>query len=186
MNGAKGVIQMYLRQYKKEDAKTILSWCTDEDTFRKWAADRYDHYPITEKDMNYKYSELNGDCSEPDNFYPMTACDDNGIVGHFILRYTGGDHRVLRIGFVIVDNKKRGCGYGRQMIRLALEYAFRIAGAERVTLGVFENNEPAYKCYKAAGFREVPQEQEEICELCGKRSRIIELETDKSSFLADG
>ena len=176
---------MYLRQYKKEDAKTILSWCQDEKVFRKWASDRYDRYPITEKDMNCKYSELNGDCSEPDNFYPFTACDDNGIVGHFILRYTGGDHRSLRIGFVIVDDKKRGCGYGRQMIRLALEYAFRIAGAERVTIGVFENNEPAYKCYKSAGFRDVQQEQEEICELFGEQWRIKELEADKDGYLAD-
>ena len=173
---------MYLRPYKKEDAKTILSWCRNEEIFRKWTSDRYDSYPITEDDMNHKYLELNGDCSEPDNFYPMTACDEDGIVGHFILRYTGGDHRILRIGFVIVDDKKRGCGYGRQMIGLALEYAFRIAGAERVTIGVFENNEPAYKCYKAAGFRDVPQEREEICAFFGERWRIKELEADKISF----
>ena len=89
---------MYLRPYKKSDAKTIISFCEDEMVFRKWTSDRYEHYPITEKDMNEKYFDCNGDCAEEDNFYPMTACDESGIVGHFILRYVNGDKNILRIG----------------------------------------------------------------------------------------
>ena len=46
---------LYLRPYKKDDAKTIISWCEDEITFRKWTSDRYESYPISEEDMNYKY-----------------------------------------------------------------------------------------------------------------------------------
>ena len=99
---------LYLRPYKKDDARTIISWCEDESVFRKWTADRYDSYPITESDMNYKYFDCNGDCAENDNFYPMTACDESRIVGHFILRYIGGHRDILRIGFVIIDDKKRG------------------------------------------------------------------------------
>lgn len=64
-----------LRPYKPCDADTILGWIKDEDAFRKWSTDRYPHYPITADDMNYKYMDCNGDCAEPDNFYPMTAFD---------------------------------------------------------------------------------------------------------------
>ena len=46
-----------LRPYKNCDAKTIISWCKDEVSFRKWTADRYETFPITEKDMNKKYVE---------------------------------------------------------------------------------------------------------------------------------
>ena len=174
---------MYLRPYKKDDAETILSWCEDETVFRKWTSDRYDSYPITQDDMNYKYFDCNGDCEEQDNFYPMTACDDSGIVGHFILRYVEGNHRKLRIGFVIVDNKKRGRGYGTKMIRLAVDYAFRIAGAELVTIGVFENNRSAYYCYKSAGFKEVCSGKKEVCELFGEKWSIVELEYHKREYL---
>ena len=175
---------LYLRPYKRHDARTILSWCEDENTFRKWTSDRYDSYPITEKDINYKYYDCNGDCAEADNFYPMTACDENGIVGHFILRYVGGQRDILRIGFVIVDGQKRGRGYGKRMMRLALEYAFRIAGARKVTIGVFENNLPAYRCYKAAGFHDARQEPEVLCELFGETWKILELEIDRDAYIA--
>ena len=71
---------MYLRPYKRDDAKTIISFCEDETVFRKWTSDRYNSYPITERDMNYKYFDCNGDCAESDNFYPMMSCDESGIV----------------------------------------------------------------------------------------------------------
>ena len=68
------------------------------------------------------------------------------------------------------------------MIKLALEYAFKIAGADRVTIGVFDNNKPAYHCYKSAGFKEIQMEQEEICELFGEKCRIIEMAVDRSEY----
>lgn len=174
---------LYLRPYKKDDAKTIISWCEDETVFRKWTSDRYDTYPITEQDMNFKYFDCNGDCVEADNFYPMVAFDENGMVGHFIMRYVGGNHSIMRIGFVIVDDNKRGHGYGKKMIQLAIEYAFRIAGAEQITIGVFENNQSAYYCYKAAGFQDVQLEQEEICELFDEKWKILELALTRKDYL---
>ena len=82
---------MRLRPYKSADAETILTWVRDEDTFRKWVTDRYPVYPITAADMNRKYLENNGDCPEPDNFYPMTAFDGRGILGHLIMRFTDAE-----------------------------------------------------------------------------------------------
>lgn len=171
-----------LRPYKNCDAKTILTWCKDEISFRKWTSDRYESFPITAEDMNRKYVDCNGDCSDSDNFYPMTAFDDSGIVGHLIMRFTDMKKRVLRLGFVIVDDSKRGKGYGRKMIALALKYAFEILLVEKVTIGVFENNMPAYNCYKAAGFREAEMDREELCQVCGETWKILELEIEKKDW----
>lgn len=171
-----------LRPYKPSDAKTIISWCKDEETFRKWTSDRYEHFPITESDMNYKYIECNGDCVEKDNFYPMTAFDESGIVGHLIIRYVNGNRNILRLGFVIVDDTKRGRGYGKIMIKLALKYAFEIFNAEKVTIGVFENNMTAYYCYKSAGFKGVIMENDIICELLGEKWKILELELNREDY----
>ena len=159
--------------YKISDAKTIITWCKDETTFRKWTSDRYESYPITEEDINKKYV---------DNFYPMTAFDENGIVGHLIMRFIDEKKTTLRLGFVIVDDTKRGMGYGKEMISLSLKYAFEIFKADKVTIGVFENNMSAYYCYKAAGFKDVEAE-EVICELFGEKWKILELELTREDYL---
>lgn len=167
-----------LRPYKPCDAATILSWIKNEDAFRKWSTDRYPHYPITAADMNHKYMDCNGDCAEPDNFYPMTAFDDSGIVGHLIMRFTDAEKSTLRFGFVIVDDSKRGMGYGKQMLGLALRFAFDILKVQKVTLGVLENNPGAYHCYKAAGFRDVHMDEPEYYQLMGEKIKCLELEIE--------
>ncbi len=171
-----------LRPYKPCDAQVILGWCKDEVTFRRWTSDRYDAYPITAEDMNKKYVDCNGDCLEPDNFFPMTAFDESGVVGHLIMRFTDEEKSVLRFGFVILNDAIRGKGYGKEMIRLALKYAFEILRGEKVTIGVFENNPAAYHCYKAVGFQNVKLEKEIRCQICGETWNILELELERKDY----
>lgn len=165
-----------LRPYKACDAKTIVSWIHDEISLRKWSADRYESFPVTEEDMNQKYMDCNGDCVDMADFYPMTAFDESGIVGHLLMRFADKEKRILRFGFVIVDDTKRGKGYGKKMLELALKYAFEILKVSKVTLGVFENNPPAYYCYRAAGFKRVSLKQDEYYNILGEKWKCIEME----------
>ena len=167
--------EMILRQYKPCDAKTIAGWIKDKEALYKWSTDRFGDYPISADVINHKYMECNGDCTEEDNFYPLTAEADGKVVGHMILRYTNGDKTTLRVGFVIVDDSLRGRGYGKKMLQMAEKYAFEMLGAKRLTLGVFENNPPAYHCYKAAGFKEADAD-EFIFEINGEKWKCIEME----------
>lgn len=164
-----------LRPYKSCDAQVIASWIKDEKALFKWSSDRFGTFPLMAEHINDKYLKLNGDCIEPDNFYPVTAVDEDGVVGHLILRYTDESQETIRFGFVIVDDSKRGKGYGKEMLRLAQAYAFDIIRAKKITLGVFENNPSAYHCYKSVGFREVP-EKEITIEIGGEPWKCIEME----------
>ena len=76
-----------LRPYKKSDAEYIISWLNNEEIFSLWGGERFGQFPITPEIINDKYFNNNGDCEEKDNFYPLTAVDDDGPVGHFIIRY---------------------------------------------------------------------------------------------------
>ena len=129
-------MMLRLRPYKACDAAAIVSWSEDEAAFRRWSADRFPAYPITAEDLIQHYDAMDGS----DSFFEFT--DD--------------EKTTLRFGFVIVDPRKRGQGYGREMMNLAVRYAFDFLKVKRITLGVFENNLPAYRCYRAAGFRETP------------------------------
>lgn len=147
---------MYLRKYKESDAEKILSWIDNERELRLWSADRYGDYPIKAEDINLNYKQ----CSEQGNFYPMTLVDDNeNVVGHLILRNPGEDKSVVRLGFIIVDNKIRGKGYGKFLMKFAIKYAKEELKASEINLGVFKNNENAYRCYAASGFNEVEVEK---------------------------
>lgn len=141
-----------LRQYKSSDAVKIAEWVKDKDAFLKWGGELFGEFPISAETIDEKYRLNNGDCKEPDNFYPWIVFDENGVFGHFIMRYLHGDNKILRFGLVVVDDSIRGKGYGTQMLQVGLKYAFEILGVDVVTIGVFENNELAHKCYKKVGF----------------------------------
>ncbi len=163
-----------LRPYKSCDAEKISEWIRDKDVFMKWGGSLFGEFPINAGIIDDKYRLQNGGCTESDNFYPWIAFDDeNGVVGHFIMRYINGDNRILRFGWVIVDDKIRGKGYGTEMLRLGLKYAFEILNVDVVTIGVYENNDRAHNCYKKLGFTD-----KEIVEK--EPWNVIEMEIKKS------
>ena len=136
---------MTLRPFNINDAETILSWCKDKHAFRFWSANRYKDFPAKPEEMMEQY--------EDNNMYPLTAVVGEEVIGHILLRFPSEDKSIIRLGFVIVDDSKRGKGYGKQMLRLAIYYAQQELGAQKITLGVFCDNLSAVECYKSVGFR---------------------------------
>lgn len=68
----------------------------------------------------------------------------------------------IHFGFVIVDPKYRGKGYGKEMMQQAVRYATDILKVKKVTLGVFDNNPMAHNCYHNIGFVDVNYKKEEF------------------------
>lgn len=170
-----------LRPYKPCDADEIVSWIKDDSTYMQWSGGRFGSFPITADDIDFKYQK-NGGCSESDNFYPFTAFDENGLVGHLIMRYLNGDNKILRFGWVIVNDAKRGQGFGKQILELALKFAFEILKVEKVTIRVHEDNLLAYHCYKTVGFAEDTTANVEYDEVHGRKVRLIELKISATEF----
>ena len=161
---------MILREFADSDAEKIVRWTGSEREFRLWCADRYEKYPISAADMTAMYDE----CGKTGAFFPMTAVEED-IVGHLILRYIDEKHETVRFGFVIVDNAVRGSGRGRKMLELAKEYAVKVLNARKLTLGVFDVNTAALRCYKSVGFTETGCDDEAF-EVLGESWKCIELE----------
>lgn len=141
-----------LRPYKSCDARYIVDWTKDEISFYQWSANRFQgFYPLSAEKLNEFYEKE----AYNDSFLEMTAIDEKGRpAGHFIMRFMDQEKKTIRLGFVILDDRIRGRGLGKEMISMAVRYAFEFLKADRVTLGVFTNNPQARRCYEAAGFRE--------------------------------
>lgn len=145
-----------LRPFKISDAKYLIEWVKDERSFSMWCADKFE-YPLTEHQLT-DYKEM----YEKDEYgWSFTAINEVGIpVGHLLMRNADYDNQSIHLGFVIVDEKYRGKGIGKEMISLAIKYAYEILKVKTVTLAVFDNNPSALNCYKASGFVEVSLHKE--------------------------
>jgi RimJ/RimL family protein N-acetyltransferase len=143
---------MKLRDFREDDAQIIAGWLRSEDELYKWSADRFNKYPLSGDDIIENYTPY----LETGRFIPLTAVDDNGdAIGHFIIRNPkDDDDSSVRFGFVIVSPKLRGMGYGKELLRLGIEYVKENLTASRIDLGVFDNNDNARHCYEAIGFTE--------------------------------
>jgi len=122
-----------IRPYQSSDAALITSWLKSEYLMRQWCADRYERYPVTPEEMN-TYHERNIDGQRS---LALTMTDSDDIVGYITLRIPADDPTEQRLGFVIVDDSKRGRGLGKALVSMAVKYAFETLGATKVSLGVF-------------------------------------------------
>ena len=164
-------MNLTLRPYMATDAAVITSWLKSEYLTRQWSADRYENYPVTAEDMNaYHKQYIDGKTSRA-----LTMVDGNEVVGYITLRQPEGHPDEQRLGFVIVDDSKRGRGLGKALVSMAVDYALNDLGAKTVSLGVFENNSSAIRCYEAAGFQRVALPQPEHYECLGEVWNCIEM-----------
>lgn len=165
-------MSLTLRPYLPSDAATITSWLKSEYLMRQWCADRYERYPVTPEDMNaYHAMYIDGQRSRA-----LTMTDGDDIVGYITLRIPADDSTEQRLGFVIVDDSKRGRGLGKALVSMAVKYVYETLGATKVSLGVFENNPSAIHCYESAGFRRVSLPETESYECLGETWNCIEME----------
>lgn len=158
-------MEFRLRSYNENDADTILSWISDERDFYKWSAGVLGDYPISREQFGFV-----------NNLMEFTAVNDDELIGFFTMRRPTENFDELRFGFIVVDPEKRGNGYGKGMLQLGIKYAQEIIGAKKISLGVFENNESAYYCYKSVGFKDTVLDETEIYTVLGEEWKCLELE----------
>jgi RimJ/RimL family protein N-acetyltransferase len=85
----------------------------------------------------------------------MFAIEANGkYIGMCGLFHYDQIAHICELGIGIGDRAYWGKGYGRDAVRLLLDYAFRIRNLHKVWLGVNGPNERAIRAYRACGFVE--------------------------------
>jgi RimJ/RimL family protein N-acetyltransferase len=79
---------------------------------------------------------------------------DGIVIGVVGLRDVDPFGRTAELGITIGDKAYWGRGFGREAIRLLLDYAFRMLNLRRVFLRVHGGNERGIRAYRACGFVE--------------------------------
>ena len=163
------------REYKDTDAKTILSFIPDADSFYKWSATALGTYPLSTLAFINRINEM----KSTKVFYPYVMIDADKVIGFFILRYWDPNINSLTIGFVVIDPTYRGKGIGKKMVSEAINLAFNHYKADSCNLRVFDCNPSAYNCYKSVGFKE--NGITKTYEMNNKLWKVIELELNNNN-----
>lgn len=169
--------KVILRKYNEKDASKILSWVSDERIFRRFTFDRFDTYPITKDEFNDYYENSESLMK----MYPlmMEDLETKESVGHICLTVLDEKNRVIKLGMVVVDSEKRGFGYGRLLLKEAIRYAKVNLKAERILIGVFEDNTPAINLYSSIGFKETSSCKTEYT-FMSEKWNLLELEYNEN------
>lgn len=132
-----------------KDYDYLSKWIDNERIHAFWCANLFP-YPLT-PEVFHEVLEKNS-IEWTDSAY--VATENNGQpIGFFCYSININDN-IGFLKFIVVDPTKRGKGYGKAMLHLALQYAFQITGAEAVQLNVFSENALAKRCYENVGFVE--------------------------------
>ena len=141
---------MRLRPYLEcKDYDEIKDWITEERTHAMWCANLL-QFPI-EKDNFEKTME---EAAERFGDSPFVATSDDGkLIGFFCYSINLETNEGM-LKFVMINPEYRGKGFGKEMLKLAISYAFSITNVQAVHLNVFPENIVAKKCYESVGFTE--------------------------------
>lgn len=144
-----------LRSFQTIDAKTIVTWANNPEEFYMWSAGLLGDFPLTTQRL---LEAVSARYTNP-KYFPLVAYDEDGLLGFLTIRTPSEDEKKLAFGYVIINPNKRNKGYGKQMLKLSLEFAFERCKANEVSLDVFESNKQAYNCYKSIGFKETGKQE---------------------------
>ncbi|WP_159064781.1 GNAT family N-acetyltransferase [Thaumasiovibrio subtropicus] len=138
--------------FEKEHYWRLLEWVPNAAFNLLWGGPLY-QYPLT-------LSQVEMHLSSP-GVYPFMLVDDTQVIGYVEVVDQGqGRFRLCRV--LVVDPNARGKGIGERLVNLAIEYAKKHFNASTMTLGVFEQNYAARRCYERLGF--VYDKRERYCD----------------------
>ncbi len=144
------MIVMRIRPYiDSKDFDELKNWITEERAHAMWCANLI-NYPIEKE--NFKKIML--EAAERFGDSPYVATSQDGQLMGFFCYSANMDTNEGMLKFVMMNPEYRGKGYGKEMLKLALKYAFDITNVQTVQLNVFPENEQAKKCYESIGFKE--------------------------------
>ena len=109
-------------------------------------------YPTTEGEMNEYYDRL----QKTDNRISFVVInkETNEIIGETGLLRIFAPWRTSDLSIIIWDKKYWYKGYGKEIAKLIMDYAFNDINIHRLAIGVVGFNENAIKFWKSVGFKE--------------------------------
>jgi RimJ/RimL family protein N-acetyltransferase len=142
--------KVILRAFRREDL--VRMWEFRNDVEAQLLVSNWPPEPQSLERMQADYDKEVSKGGSEGNSFAIEA--DGKYIGGCALRTFDRTAGCCELGIEIIDRDYWGHGYGRDAVRVLLDYAFRLLNVHRVWLSVNGNNERAIRCYRACGFVE--------------------------------
>ena len=131
-----------LKPFNLSQSSLLISWLPNKHFARTWGGPRY-NWPVTTEQIKQYFAE------QP--VQPFWFCLNDKPIGYIeLVEKPKNEISLCRI--IIGDEKQRGKGYGKALIKLAIEKARVDFCAKSVELAVYMHNTNALNCYLGFGF----------------------------------
>lgn len=144
--------RVVLRAMRPEDVEPF--WRARQDPMTWAQTSESPLLPQTLAEYRARYEAPSTDTSAP-----FAVDVDAVLVGRAGLFSVDDLARHAEIGLSLLP-EHRGKGYGRDVLRVLLDYGFRSRNLRRIHLQTLASNEPALRAYRAAGFVEEGRRRE--------------------------
>jgi len=140
-----------LEYFERGDFGKLMEWIQDDELLMNWSGSLFS-YPLSVEGLEWYIEDVN-DIDNSDVFvYRAVDVANGNLVGHISLGGISKKNRSGRISRVLVGNTSdHGKGYCRDMVLAVLKIGFEELKLHRISLGVYDFNIGAIKCYQKAG-----------------------------------
>ncbi len=141
-----------LEYFEKPDFEQLIEWIEDEHLLTNWAGSLF-RFPLNERSLDW-YIENSNDLQKSDVLiYKVIDTNSGKAIGHISLGSIIRSEGSARITRVLVGNTaERGRGFCQYMMKAILKIGFEEMGLHRISLGVYDFNTSAIRCYEKVGF----------------------------------
>lgn len=141
-----------LEPFSPNDFQQLIDWIPDASFALQWGGPAFT-FPLTVEQLE-NYLKDSNEINASKYIFKAVEESTNSVIGHISIGNVDRINESARIGKVLIGNSdSRGKGYGTQLMLAALKVAFEELKLHKVTLGVFDFNASAIRCYEKVGFK---------------------------------
>ena len=139
-----------LEYFTGNDFEQLKEWITDEEILMNWSGALFS-FPLTQKSLDWYIEDVNDIAHSDALVYKVIETATGIVVGHISLGGISRKNKSGRISRVLVAPAHQGKGYCYQMVKAVLKIGFEQLQLHRISLGVYDVNRSAIRCYQKAG-----------------------------------
>ncbi|MBR2840683.1 MAG: GNAT family N-acetyltransferase [Bacilli bacterium] len=165
--------RLYLSPINIEDIEIYTKWMNDKEVTENIGVFTKVKSLLSEEEWIKKSSEKYA--------FAIVLKENDELIGNIALKHVDGINGTATLGVFIGEKENRNKGYGKESIKLLLNYGFNSLNLKNVMLKVYSFNKRAINTYKKIGFKKIGSRRGAYYK-DGKRYDIVYMDILKSEF----